>query len=80
QWDGPHLSESNILCKEIFRDLDVCRRALDWTITPYELRRTESLLHLELSNRFSIFSALLVSHGMELNTRYTNLVASKART
>ncbi|GJU08379.1 hypothetical protein Tco_1124809 [Tanacetum coccineum] len=55
-------------------DLDVCRRALDRT------RRTESLLHLELSNRFSIFSALLVSHGMELNTRYTNLVASKART
>nr|GEW81139.1 hypothetical protein [Tanacetum cinerariifolium] len=61
-------------------DLDVCRIALDRTITLAKLRRTESLLPLELSNHFNVLSALLVSHGMELNTRYTNLVASKART
>ncbi|GKE51181.1 hypothetical protein Tco_1486337 [Tanacetum coccineum] len=61
-------------------DSDVCRRALDQTITPAELRRTESLLPLELLNRVNVLSALLVSHGMELNTRYANLVASKART
>ncbi|GKB97630.1 hypothetical protein Tco_0983767 [Tanacetum coccineum] len=30
-------------------DLDVCRKALDRTITPAKLRRTESLLPLELS-------------------------------
>ncbi|GJR34610.1 hypothetical protein Tco_1210294 [Tanacetum coccineum] len=80
QWDGPHLPKNNILCKEIFRDPDVCRRALDQTITPFELRRTESLLPLELSNHFNVFSALLVSHDTELNTRYTNLVAFKVRT
>ncbi|GJV62610.1 hypothetical protein Tco_1473438 [Tanacetum coccineum] len=49
------------------------------TITPTELKRTESLLPLELSNRFSILSALLVSHGTKMNSRYTALVASKAR-
>ncbi|GKC87302.1 hypothetical protein Tco_1147951, partial [Tanacetum coccineum] len=52
-------------------------KALDRTITPAELRRTESLLPLELSNRVNILSALLVSHGMELNSRYTDLVASR---
>nr|GEV22922.1 hypothetical protein [Tanacetum cinerariifolium] len=31
----------------------------------------------ELSNRVNVLSALLVSHGYELNSRYTNLVASK---
>nr|GEU31571.1 hypothetical protein [Tanacetum cinerariifolium] len=55
-------------------------RALDRTITPAKLRRTESLLPLELLNRVSVLSALIISHGMELNTCYTNLVASKART
>ncbi|GKA31229.1 hypothetical protein Tco_0717534 [Tanacetum coccineum] len=44
------------------------------------LRRAESLLPLELLNRVNVLSALLVSHGMELNTRYTNLVESMART
>nr|GEW29227.1 hypothetical protein [Tanacetum cinerariifolium] len=48
------------------------------TITPADLRRTESLLPLELSNRVNVLSALLVSHGYELNSRYTNLVSSKA--
>nr|GEX72272.1 hypothetical protein [Tanacetum cinerariifolium] len=61
-------------------DPDVCKKALDQTITPAEIKRTKSLLSLELSNRVNILSALLVSHGMEFNTRYTNLVASKART
>ncbi|GJT40753.1 hypothetical protein Tco_0940618 [Tanacetum coccineum] len=58
---------------------DVCRKALDRTITPAELRRTESLLPLELSNRVNILSALLVSHGMKFNSRYTDLVASRVR-
>ncbi|GJX23355.1 ribonuclease H-like domain-containing protein [Tanacetum coccineum] len=62
-----------------YKDPDVCRKALDWTITPAELRRTESLLPLELSNCVNVLSALLVSHGMELNSRYTDLVASKVR-
>ncbi|GJV72169.1 hypothetical protein Tco_1492164 [Tanacetum coccineum] len=53
-------------------------KALDQTITPAELRRTESLLPLELSNRVNVLSALLVSHGYELNSRYANLVSSKA--
>nr|GEU99149.1 hypothetical protein [Tanacetum cinerariifolium] len=63
----------------VTRDPNVCRKALDRTITPAELRRTESLLLLELSNRVNVLSALLVSHGYELNSRYTNLVASKVR-
>ncbi|GJT02377.1 hypothetical protein Tco_0823546 [Tanacetum coccineum] len=79
EWDEFHASESNTLCKDIFKDPDVCRKALDWTITPTELRRTESLLPLELSNRVNVLSALLVSHGYELNSRYTNLDASRVR-
>nr|GEY21260.1 hypothetical protein [Tanacetum cinerariifolium] len=47
EWDGPHVMKCNILCKDIFTDSDVCGKALDRTITPAELRRTESLLPLE---------------------------------
>ncbi|GKB79811.1 hypothetical protein Tco_0946706, partial [Tanacetum coccineum] len=79
EWDGPHAPERNILCKDIFKDPDVCRKALDQTITPAELRRTESLLPLELSNRVNVLSGLLVSHGYDLNSCYTDLVASKVR-
>ncbi|GKA50195.1 hypothetical protein Tco_0743268, partial [Tanacetum coccineum] len=78
EWDGPHAPECNILCIDIFKDPDVCRRALDQTITPAKLRRTGYLLPLELSNHVNILSALLVSHGYELNSRYTNLVSSRA--
>ncbi|GJY79578.1 hypothetical protein Tco_0485379 [Tanacetum coccineum] len=48
---------------ENFKDPDVCRRALDRTITPTELKSTESLLPLQLSNRISVLTALLTSHG-----------------
>ncbi|GKD66796.1 hypothetical protein Tco_1308904 [Tanacetum coccineum] len=51
----------------------------DRTITPAELKRIESLLLLELSNCVNVLSTLLVSHGMELNSRYTDLVASRVR-
>nr|GEV11575.1 hypothetical protein [Tanacetum cinerariifolium] len=53
-------------------------KALDRTITPIELRRTESLLPLELLNHVNVLSALLVSHGYDLNSRYTNMVSSSA--
>ncbi|GJS13020.1 hypothetical protein Tco_0407492 [Tanacetum coccineum] len=78
EWKGPHVPERSILCKDIFKDPDVCKKALDGTITPAELRRTESLLPLELSNRINVLSALLVSHGYKLNSCYANLVSSKA--
>ncbi|GJR55613.1 hypothetical protein Tco_1406134 [Tanacetum coccineum] len=77
EWDESHALESNILCRDIFKDPNVCRKALDLTITPAELKKTESLLRLELSNRVNVLSALLVSHGMELNSHYTGLVASR---
>nr|GEU47079.1 hypothetical protein [Tanacetum cinerariifolium] len=51
EWNEPHASESSLLCKDIFKDPNVCRKALDETITPAKLRMTESLLPLELSNR-----------------------------
>ncbi|GJY61842.1 hypothetical protein Tco_0462499 [Tanacetum coccineum] len=54
-------------------------KALDRTITLAELRRTKSLLPLELSNCVNVLSAILVSHGYELNSHYTNLVSSRAR-
>nr|GEV96077.1 hypothetical protein [Tanacetum cinerariifolium] len=54
------------------------RKALDWTITPAKLRRTGSLLPLEFLNHVNVLSALLVSHGYGLNSRYANLVSSKA--
>ncbi|GKC10616.1 hypothetical protein Tco_1007398 [Tanacetum coccineum] len=79
EWDGPHALKDNILYKEIFKDPDVCRRALDRTITPAELKRTESLSPMQLSNRMNVLTALLVSHGVEMNSRYVALVASNAR-
>ncbi|GKG54337.1 hypothetical protein Tco_0557860, partial [Tanacetum coccineum] len=79
QWDASHVPEDNILCKEISRDPDVCRRVLDRTITPAELKRTESLSPLDLSNWMNVLTALLASHGIEMNSRYIALVASKAR-
>ncbi|GKB92053.1 hypothetical protein Tco_0964325 [Tanacetum coccineum] len=57
---------------------DVCMKALDQTITPAELRRTESLLQLELSNRVNVLSALLVSHGYGVDSGLCNLVSSNA--
>ncbi|GKB84219.1 hypothetical protein Tco_0956491 [Tanacetum coccineum] len=48
-------------------------------ITLAELKRTESLLLLDLSNRFNVLSVLLVSHGAELNSRYTGLVTTRNR-
>ncbi|GKF42231.1 hypothetical protein Tco_0125573, partial [Tanacetum coccineum] len=55
-------------------------RALDHTITPAKLRRTKSLLPLELVDRVNVLSTLLVSHGTELNNRYSYLVNRKSRT
>nr|GEU67520.1 hypothetical protein [Tanacetum cinerariifolium] len=60
---GPYQTNSN-----------VCGKALDWTITPTELKITESLLLLDLSYCFNVLSALLVSHGAELNSGYKGLV------
>ncbi|GJY35688.1 putative reverse transcriptase domain-containing protein [Tanacetum coccineum] len=80
QWDGPHALVDNILAKEIFRDPDVYKRDLDRTITLAELRRTKSLLPLELMNRVNVLCALLVSHGTKLNNHYSNLVNRKSRT
>ncbi|GJU35269.1 hypothetical protein Tco_1183623 [Tanacetum coccineum] len=58
-----------------FDDPDVCRKSFDRTITPAKLRRTGSLLPLELLNRVNILSALLVSHGYvkELHSEVTTL-------
>nr|GEU81289.1 hypothetical protein [Tanacetum cinerariifolium] len=53
-------------------------KALDHSITLAELKRTESLLPMELSNHVNVLSALLVSYGYELNSRYTKLVLSNA--
>ncbi|GJS83314.1 hypothetical protein Tco_0749855 [Tanacetum coccineum] len=72
EWNRPHAPECNVLCKDIFKDPDVCRKALDRTITP------ESLLPLEFSNHVNVLSALWVSHCYVLNSRYTNLVSSRA--
>ncbi|GJX15427.1 hypothetical protein Tco_0216259 [Tanacetum coccineum] len=47
EWNEPYAPECNVLCEDIFKDPDVYRKALDQTITPAELRRTESLLPLE---------------------------------
>ncbi|GJR09069.1 hypothetical protein Tco_0791721 [Tanacetum coccineum] len=65
------LTTGPIRCLIPMKDLDVCRKDLDQTITPALLKRTESLLPLDLANSFNVLSALLVSHGAELNSRYT---------
>ncbi|GJQ97445.1 hypothetical protein Tco_0008584 [Tanacetum coccineum] len=77
EWNGRYAPKGNLLCKDIFKDPDVCQKALDRTITPAELKRTKSLLPLDLANRFNVLSDLLVSHGVELNSRYTGLVSTR---
>ncbi|GKA37261.1 hypothetical protein Tco_0723826 [Tanacetum coccineum] len=77
EWNGGHAPEVNPLCKDILKDPDICQKALDRTITPAELKRTESLLPLDLANRFNVLSALLVSYGAELNSHYTGLVSPR---
>ncbi|GJX40318.1 hypothetical protein Tco_0255308 [Tanacetum coccineum] len=79
EWDGSHATKANILFKEIFKHPNVCRRALDRTITPAELKRTKSLLSLQLSNRMSVLTTLLASHGTKMNSRYAVLIASNTR-
>ncbi|GKB19146.1 hypothetical protein Tco_0853069, partial [Tanacetum coccineum] len=79
EWNGHHAPEGNLLCKDIFKDPDVCWKALDRTITPAKLKRSESLILLDLANRFNVLSALLVSYGAELNSRYTGLVSARNR-
>nr|GEY07816.1 hypothetical protein [Tanacetum cinerariifolium] len=54
-------------------------QALDQTITPAELRITESLPLLDLSNQMDVLTALLTYYGTKMNSRYTSLVASKPR-
>nr|GEW62943.1 hypothetical protein [Tanacetum cinerariifolium] len=63
EWNGPHAPKRSILCKDIFKDPDVCRKALDWTITPAKLRRTKSLLPLKFLNHVNVLSALLEKLG-----------------
>ncbi|GJU62342.1 hypothetical protein Tco_1244177 [Tanacetum coccineum] len=79
EWDEPHAPEANILAKEIFKDPSICMLAFDRTVTLAELERTESMSLLHLSNRMDVLTALLVSHGTEMNSRYTSLVTSNAR-
>ncbi|GJZ85539.1 hypothetical protein Tco_0650878 [Tanacetum coccineum] len=69
EWNGRHVLKDNILCKDIFKDPDVCRKALDQTITPAELKRTKSLLLLDLANR-SIF---LAGYVKDLHSKVTDL-------
>nr|GEW34291.1 hypothetical protein [Tanacetum cinerariifolium] len=52
-------------------------RALDRTITLVKLKRTESLLPLELSNQMIVLIALLTSHDTKINSCYIALVAFK---
>nr|GEZ29012.1 hypothetical protein [Tanacetum cinerariifolium] len=75
----PYASEANILCKEIFKDPDVCRRALDWTITPTEHKRTESLSPSQLSNRMNVLTALLVGSLSELQSEISTLEKENER-
>ncbi|GJS69012.1 hypothetical protein Tco_0701853, partial [Tanacetum coccineum] len=75
----PLASSPYVMPYPFFDDLDACRKVFDRTITPAELRRTKSLLPLQLSNQMSVLTALLASHGIEMNSRYITLVASKAR-
>ncbi|GKD60868.1 hypothetical protein Tco_1298377, partial [Tanacetum coccineum] len=63
----------------LYEDPNICRKALDRTLTPAELKRSKSLLLLDLSNHFNVLSALLVSHGAELNSCYTGLVTARNR-
>ncbi|GKB62467.1 hypothetical protein Tco_0918653 [Tanacetum coccineum] len=78
EWNGPHAPERSILCKDIFKDPDVCKKALDQTITPAELSRTDSLLPLELSNREKLDKKkrdvkLLRSEVTSLDSKLENL-------
>ncbi|GKD28885.1 hypothetical protein Tco_1239663 [Tanacetum coccineum] len=77
EWDGPHAPEANILTKEIFKDPDVCKRALDRTITSAKLERTEDKFPLYCScasnARFLEKVKRKVGHLSELHSEFSNL-------
>nr|GEW21083.1 hypothetical protein [Tanacetum cinerariifolium] len=73
EWNGPHAPEDNILCEDIFKDSDVCKKALDRTFTPAELKRTKSLLPLDISNRFNEKFDRKARYVKVLRSEVTNL-------
>ncbi|GKA45454.1 hypothetical protein Tco_0738250 [Tanacetum coccineum] len=75
-WNGRHSLEDNILYMGIFKDPDICRKALDWTITPAELKITESLLPLD----YRIFSMNRLQEKFDRKAGYVKFLRSELTT
>ncbi|GJV37510.1 hypothetical protein Tco_1409987, partial [Tanacetum coccineum] len=73
EWEQPHAPTDSILQKEIIKDPIVCKNALNRTLTPAELVKVEGMSPIELSDRISVLTALIISHGPKLNVQYTSL-------
>ncbi|GKB86741.1 hypothetical protein Tco_0959013 [Tanacetum coccineum] len=63
EWDEAHAPAATLLNKEI----------------PAELPRVDIMSLLKLSSRMNVLTALLVSHGTEMNVRYSSLAHSAER-
>ncbi|GKF47005.1 hypothetical protein Tco_0136807, partial [Tanacetum coccineum] len=69
-WEEIHGVNLGLWKKELYKDLRVCRTALDRFPTPVETHRLRELSSVELSDCMSMLQCHLITHGSMLNARY----------
>nr|GEV64882.1 hypothetical protein [Tanacetum cinerariifolium] len=69
-WEEIHGVNLGLRKKELYKDLKVCRTALDRFSIPDETRRLRELSSVELSDRMSVLQCQLITHRSMLNARY----------
>nr|GEU28991.1 hypothetical protein [Tanacetum cinerariifolium] len=65
--------------KELYKDLKVCRTALDRFLTLAETHRLRELSSVKLSDRMSVLQCQLITHGSMLNSRYDHSLRNVER-
>ncbi|GJX66730.1 reverse transcriptase domain-containing protein [Tanacetum coccineum] len=73
EWDAPYRPTFEVLTKEVFKDLAVCKTIVDQFPTPDEMVRIEGLYDDQLTTKMSVLHYMMMSHGGELLARYRGL-------
>ncbi|GJZ56274.1 hypothetical protein Tco_0611467 [Tanacetum coccineum] len=76
EWDAPYRPTFEVLTKEVFKDLAICKTVVDQFPTPGEMVQVESLSNDQLTAKMSVLHGMMMSHGGELLARYHGLVQS----
>ncbi|GKB11228.1 hypothetical protein Tco_0845151 [Tanacetum coccineum] len=69
-WDEIHGVNLGLRKKELYKDPQVCRTAIDRFPTPAEIHRLHDLSSAELSDRMSVLQCQLITHGRAFHARY----------